>query len=270
MNNKKEIELKKIKEQEEFIASSEVVDEILIKLFSREYHESHCRSTFMPWLESTTVFVSGDHYCAHCGNKARSLQGFVDLSDDDYLRALGVMPSQAVFAGRHRMSSDVGDGKYDKTGYRCGDCIDSVYEMATQLAYWMFKENTKFGKSTLIELEGVRVSKDTTVKICTSHIESGRDGELLNMKFTLAPPNHFIYKVWKNNFNFKRSLSATLESIYYQENPRYQFALLVAKKYQDFRTKELEAIDKEIKKLQDNAKDVGDMFVPDTIRAKQS
>ncbi|ELP5902588.1 hypothetical protein QTV49_004628 [Vibrio vulnificus] len=270
MNNKKEIDLKKIKEQEEFIANSEVVDEILIKLFSREYHESHCRSTFMPWLESTTVFASGDHYCAHCGNKARSLQGFEDLSDEEYLRVLGVMPSQIVFAGRHCISPEVSSGKYDKTGYRCGDCIDSVYEMATQLAYWMFKENTKFGTSTLVELDGVRVSKATTVRICTSHIESGSDGELLSMKFTLVPPNHFIYKVWKNNFSFKRSLSATLESIYYQENPRYQFALLVAKKYQDFRTKELEAIAKEIKKLQDNAKDVGIMFVPDTIRAKES
>ena len=270
MNNKKEIDLKKIKEQEEFIASSEVVDEILIKLFSREYHESHCRSTFMPWLESTTVFASGDQYCAHCGNKARSLQGFVDLSDDEYLGILGVMPSQNVFAGRHCISPEASNGKYDKTGYRCGDCIDSVYEMATQLAYWMFKENTKFGTSTLVELEGVGVSKATSVKICTTHIESERDGELLNMKFTLVPPNQFIRKVWKNSFRFKQSLSSTLDSIYYQENPRYQFALLVAKKYQDFRTQELEAIDKEIKKLQQKSADVGDMFVPDTIRVKQS
>lgn len=270
MNNKKEIDLKKIQEQEEFIARSEVDNEILIKLFSRDYHESHCRAGFMPWLESTTVFASDVHYCAHCGSKASSLQGFVDLSDDEYLRALGVVPSHDVFVGRQRIHPSVSDGKYDKTGFRCGTCIESVYEMAAQLAYWMFKENSKFRKSTLVDIDSVKVSKQTTLKICTSHVESECNGKLLNMKFTLVPPNELIYKVWKNNFDFKRSLSFTLESLYYNESPRYQFALLAAKKYQDFRKNELEAIDKEIKSLQAKAEGVGEMCVPDIIRAKQS
>lgn len=217
---------------------------IATKLFTKK------DSTFKPWLESTAIKTCCGFFCVHCGEHVQKLQGhLVNLNNR----------ADASY--------------YQTTGYRCGKCEDSVYEMAQNHAFNLLQLhcNTNVEVQSFDKIEPAIAAIIMGKMIENSGISFNADG-YKRFEMLILKPDNYVFHMHRRahcNFDFKVGLKHRQEHKYYSDDPIHNFYLLVGKKFIELKEQSKVLVENEIEQLKNRLDKINNTAINEELIPKK-